>query len=92
MYVHENIWNKTSKCFSQVLFCGFFSKKNISYILQRKPLKGWRNIFKTEDRKKNPQKFSYVSIYAYETFSSAGNAVTDTLSNAGNIECCIKIL
>lgn len=40
----------------------------------------------------NPQKISYVNICTYETFSCADNVVSDTLSNAGNIECCIKIL
>lgn len=49
-----------------------------------------RNIFSKQRKKLTKiQSYQYMRIW---DISSADNAVSDTLSNAGNIECCIKIL
>lgn len=41
-------------------------------------------------RQSKPYKDAVLPIYVHEIFSSADNVMLDTLSNACNIECCIK--
>lgn len=91
MTIHwEKVPNAFLSFFCLVVGVVFFKTLG-SLCISEKVSESMKKYFQNRRQKKKPQRCSYVNICAYETFSSADNAVSDTLSNADNIECCIKI-